>query len=223
MFCTKCGAAVPAGAAFCTSCGQPTASAPATPPSIAAPPVSQAPVPAYSAPAQPAVYVAPAPVYAAPAPPYAGFWLRFVAYLIDGAIGGVVFGIIALFLILGVGGFAIFQNIGDELSNGDTAALVPIFMAYGFLIVISLVGGWLYYALMESSAKQGTLGKIAMGLTVTDLNGQRVTFGRATGRFFSKIITGLIPLGIGYIMAGFTEKKQALHDMIASCLVFKRV
>jgi uncharacterized RDD family membrane protein YckC len=57
---------------------------------------------------------------------------------------------------------------------------------------------------------------------VTDLQGRRITFARASGRFFAKIITGLIPLGIGYIMAGFTEKKQALHDMIASCLVLRK-
>ena len=63
---------------------------------------------------------------------------------------------------------------------------------------------------------------MALGLTVTDMRGRRVTFGRASGRFFAKMITGLIPLCIGYIMAGFTEKKQALHDMIASCLVLKK-
>lgn len=63
---------------------------------------------------------------------------------------------------------------------------------------------------------------MALGLTVTDLQGRRVTFARASGRFFAKIITGLIPLAIGYIMAGFTEKKQALHDMIASCLVLRK-
>ncbi|MGC1597749.1 MAG: RDD family protein, partial [Candidatus Acidiferrales bacterium] len=80
----------------------------------------------------------------------------------------------------------------------------------------------LYYAWMESSQYQGTLGKMALGLTVTDLQGRRVTFARASGRFFAKIITGLIPLAIGYIMAGFTEKKQALHDMIASCLVLRK-
>ncbi len=75
---------------------------------------------------------------------------------------------------------------------------------------------------MESSSYQGTLGKMALGLIVTDLQGRRVTFGRASGRFFAKIITGLIPFALGYIMAGFTEKKQALHDMIASCLVLRK-
>jgi uncharacterized RDD family membrane protein YckC len=219
MFCTKCGAAVPAGAAFCTSCGQPTSSAPPQP--LGPPPAPSAP--AYAAPVPPPVYTAAAPAYAAPAPPYAGFWLRLVAYLIDSALVGAIFGVIALFLVLGLGGIAILQNVGDQLNSGDTSALVPILMAYGFFILAALFGGWLYYALMESSVRQGTLGKMAMGLTVTDINGQRVSFGRASGRFFAKLITGLIPLGIGYIMAGFTEKKQALHDMIASCLVFKRV
>jgi uncharacterized RDD family membrane protein YckC len=76
---------------------------------------------------------------------------------------------------------------------------------------------------MEASARQGTLGKIALGLFVTDLEGRRITFARATGRFFAKIVTGLIPFFIGYIMAGFTEKRQALHDMIAGCLVLKKV
>ncbi|MGD0842713.1 MAG: RDD family protein, partial [Candidatus Acidiferrales bacterium] len=67
-----------------------------------------------------------------------------------------------------------------------------------------------------------TWGKRALSIFVTDANGQRMTFGRASGRFFAKIITGMIPFGIGYIMAGFTAKKQALHDMIAGTLVWRR-
>jgi uncharacterized RDD family membrane protein YckC len=86
-----------------------------------------------------------------------------------------------------------------------------------------LVLQWLYYAWMESSEHQATLGKMALGLIVTDLDDRRVSFARATGRFFAKIISGLIPLAIGYIMAGFTEKKQALHDMIASTLVLRKI
>ena len=91
------------------------------------------------------------------------------------------------------------------------------------LIPVTIVATWLYFALMESSARQGTLGKMALGLFVTDLEGRRVSFGRATGRFFAKIITGLIPFFIGYIMAGFTAEEQALHDMIAGCLVLKKI
>ena len=90
------------------------------------------------------------------------------------------------------------------------------------LAAVSVLGQWLYHAYLESGEKQGTWGKQLMGLYVTDLLGQPITFGRASGRFFAKIVTGMIPLGIGYIMAGFTERKQALHDMIASCLVLRR-
>jgi uncharacterized RDD family membrane protein YckC len=85
-----------------------------------------------------------------------------------------------------------------------------------------IVVSWLYFAKMESSEKQATIGKKAMGIYVTDVNGQRLTFGRATGRFFAKIISSMVPLYIGFIMAGFTQKKQALHDMIAGTLVWHR-
>nr|HEV7953244.1 RDD family protein [Candidatus Acidoferrales bacterium] len=64
-------------------------------------------------------------------------------------------------------------------------------------------------------------GKAMLNLKVTDANGNRLSFGHASGRFFSKIVTGLVPFGIGYIMAGFTAKKQALHDFIASTVVIK--
>lgn len=84
-----------------------------------------------------------------------------------------------------------------------------------------LIAGWLYYALMESSTNQGTLGKMALGIKVTDLKGNRISFGKATGRYFGKIVSGMI-LYIGFIMAGFTEKKQALHDMMAGCLVVNK-
>ena len=91
------------------------------------------------------------------------------------------------------------------------------------LLPITVVVTWLYFAYLESSDRQATLGKMALGLFVTDLQGQRITFARATGRFFAKFITGLIPFFIGYIMAAFTEKRQALHDIIAGCLVLKKL
>jgi uncharacterized RDD family membrane protein YckC len=83
--------------------------------------------------------------------------------------------------------------------------------------------GWLYFAGMESSARQATIGKSAMSLRVTNYEGQRISFGHATGRFFAKIVSGLIPFAIGYIMAAFTEKKQALHDLIAGTLVLRKL
>lgn len=123
---------------------------------------------------------------------YAGFWKRFLAYFIDGIILAIVGGIITFIL----------NAIGLK----------------GVAELISLLLGWLYYAYMESSEYQATLGKMALQLRVTDLYGNRISFARATGRFFGKIISGFI-LCIGYMMAGWTEKKQALHDIMASTLV----
>jgi uncharacterized RDD family membrane protein YckC len=131
---------------------------------------------------------------------YAGFWLRFAARLIDGAIFFVGLLSLTVFASLFIG------------HHDQRTALVNI---YG------LVLWWLYFALMESSPYQGTLGKLAVGLKVTDQHGAPISFARATGRHFAKILSAMI-LMLGYIMAGFTEKKQALHDMLADCLVLRR-
>lgn len=90
-------------------------------------------------------------------------------------------------------------------------------------LLINLVGRWLYFALMESSASQATLGKRAMGLIVTDGKGQRITFGQASGRYFAAAIS-TIAAYVGYMLAGWTARKQALHDLIAdTCVVFDTV
>jgi uncharacterized RDD family membrane protein YckC len=89
-----------------------------------------------------------------------------------------------------------------------------------FLFPVILTEGWLYYALMETSTYQATIGKRALGLKVTGMNGEPVSFGKATVRYFGKILSHLI-LGIGYMMAAFTAKKQALHDLLAGCLVIR--
>ncbi|MEZ5460258.1 RDD family protein [Dokdonella sp.] len=90
-------------------------------------------------------------------------------------------------------------------------------------VIVYFVGYWLYFALQESSAVQATLGKRAMGLIVTDGKGQRLGFGQATGRFFAAAISH-ITFYIGYMLAGWTTRKQALHDLIAdTCVVFNTV
>src|SRR6202021_3685025 len=147
-------------------------------------------------------------------PGFAGFWLRFLAYIIDNIVLGVIFGVVALLAISAIG-VDYFRAMIQGLQDGNGEFPVALVSAILIAALLSAVGGWIYTAWMESSEYQGTLGKMALGLIVTDLNDQPVSFGRASGRFFAKIVTGLIPLGIGYIMAGFTEKKQALHDMIA--------
>jgi len=85
----------------------------------------------------------------------------------------------------------------------------------------TFVAGWLYFAVLESSAMQATPGKLALGLYVADVNGRRIGFGKASGRFFGKILSSLL-LGIGYVVAAFSARKQALHDMISGCLVLRR-
>jgi uncharacterized RDD family membrane protein YckC len=89
------------------------------------------------------------------------------------------------------------------------------------LPIIIIVGTWLYFAVMESSPWQATLGKKLLGLYVTDLHGQRLTLGRATGRTLAKYLS-TTTAGIGYLMCGFTARKQALHDVVAKCLVLRR-
>ncbi len=207
MFCSKCGAAVPADSAFCRSCGTP--------------------VPRASLASYPSTGVSPhagvgAIAYATNVT-YAGFWLRFVAYLVDGFLIGIA--VLALFIPLFflMGGMALLESLPRQntgrLEPGQLAGLLTIIFAFAG---VGLIVDWLYFAYLESGEKQGTWGKQMLGLYVTDLSGNHITFGRASGRFFAKLITRLIPLGIGYIMAGFTERRQALHDMIASCLVLRR-
>jgi uncharacterized RDD family membrane protein YckC len=84
--------------------------------------------------------------------------------------------------------------------------------------LVLFFGEWVYFAYQESSEAQATIGKRALGIIVTDEAGNRISFGRATGRYFAKIISALIIL-IGFIMIAFTRKKQGLHDMIAGTLV----
>lgn len=132
-------------------------------------------------------------------PRYAGFWLRVGALLVDFV---VVFAV-SFFATLLLAAFIGFEAAG-VLAN-----------------LVSIVGTWLYFAAMESSEYQATIGKQALGLKVTNVEGKPIGFGKATGRHFGKIVSGII-LYIGFVMAGFTEKKQALHDMMAGCLVVRR-
>lgn len=154
---------------------------------------------------------------------YAGFWLRLVALIIDGIIIGVAQSFIFIPILAALGlGFA---------SSADTMDFTDPDQAAGFIASITaLIGGYwilslsiqvLYSTFMESSKLQATVGKLALGLKVTDLQGNKLDFVKALIRNLSKIISNFTLL-IGYIMAGFTEKKQALHDMIASTLVVKK-
>ena len=143
-------------------------------------------------------------------PNYATFWHRFAAALIDGLLLLVIY--CPLALVLGVVG-AVAEQSGEGAQVASVAGQV-LFQLF------TLVTGWLYSALLESSSWQATVGKKVLGIRVTDLEGRRIGFGRATGRHFGKIISQMICF-IGFIMAAFTERRQALHDMIAGTLVLQ--
>jgi uncharacterized RDD family membrane protein YckC len=132
---------------------------------------------------------------------YGGFWIRVVAYIIDAILLSIVGGIIA-------------TVTGERIFSGDYTDFHPL------ANLASLVIGWFYFALMESSERGATVGKMAMGLRVVTDQGQRLSFLNATGRYFAKFVSALI-LCIGFIMVAFTDRKRGLHDMIAGTLVIK--
>ena len=124
---------------------------------------------------------------------YGSFWERFAAMFIDGIILAIVNFLVGLL----VSGWPFFAGN-----------------------VVTIIIGWLYYALQESGSNQATVGKRAMGLRVTDLNGHRVSFARATGRHFGKIISAII-IFIGYFMMIWDDRNQTLHDKMAGTLIVK--
>ena len=154
---------------------------------------------------------------------YAGFWLRFVALIIDGLLLGTI-QFIAVMPILGIMGLGLPGDL-QNLDPADETSMVPLIgqvMAMaGVAQIVFLTVQTLYYALMESSKYQASIGKIVLGLKVTDVNGEKLDFTKALVRNLCKILSSMILL-IGYLMAAFTEKKQALHDMIAGTLVVKK-
>lgn len=159
---------------------------------------------------------------------YAGFWKRLGAYVIDFIIiyfGGTVavlgFMLVLSPLFLGMIGLIVasLETLGSTESD-----MIGVFMMV-ILILLSSVANvasvWLYYVLMESSKVQGTVGKMALGIVVVDAEMKPVSFGQASARFWSQFVS-LLTLGIGYIMAGFTTRKQALHDLIAHTYVVNK-
>jgi uncharacterized RDD family membrane protein YckC len=143
---------------------------------------------------------------------YGGFWRRVLAYIIDAIILSIVGGIISGVFLGSAAGLTSF-TAGSDPTMALTGAMVGVQS-------LSFVINWLYFAVLESSSMQSTPGKKALGMIVTDLDGGRIGFGRATGRYFAKILSAVI-LMIGFVMVAFTARKQGLHDLIAGTLVHK--
>ena len=146
---------------------------------------------------------------------YAGFWKRVAAYFVD----YMVFTPILLIC------FALYVYFSpytwDEIiySYYYNPYVDPDY--YLFYLLPSTIVGILYFCGMESSSKQATLGKMVLGIKVVDMNDKQISFGRALGRHFGKWISMLLCY-IGFIMVGFTQKKQGLHDMLAAAQVINR-
>jgi uncharacterized RDD family membrane protein YckC len=162
---------------------------------------------------------------------YAGFWARTAAYFIDGAI--------LAFLVLH-SNWLMREQLTDFLDSHpdllksieshftltgsadyELKYLIIGTIMYYYLVFMGFLISWMYFAGMESSPLRATVGKWILGIYVTDSNGNRISFTKATGRFFGKMVSGAL-FGIGYIMAGVTERKQGLHDMMADCLVWRK-
>ncbi len=136
-----------------------------------------------------------------------GFWWRFLARFVDGIIISVAFYFMSL----------IISVVGGSMAESEIGIMI-----LGLVFLVAMVScGWLYHSLMETSTYQGSVGKIICGIKVTDMNGQRISFGRATGRYFGKILSSLL-LCIGYLMCIWTEQKQCLHDRMSGCLLFRK-
>ncbi len=149
---------------------------------------------------------------------------RFIAFLIDIILIWIVQTIIVSILgAIGVAGLATSDIDNDNMSEGQTAALMAYMMGAGLTIqLIFFVIQVAYFTIMESSTSQATIGKRAMNLIVADENGVRLSTQQALIRNISRIISGIICF-IGYFMAFFTEKKQALHDIIAKTNVYTKL
>jgi uncharacterized RDD family membrane protein YckC len=191
--CPKCGAPSPEGSRFCAACGQAVSGI-----------SGDEQEDAVRAPAKPPqVRIG-----------YAGFWLRVAAYLIDNLLLGFVLGNVLLRPLIGKPGgipandpWFLFTNTSPQVSA---------------LLLLFLMGNWVYFSVLESSAWRATIGKKILGLQVVDLAGNRLSFARASGRFFGKIASSMTLL-IGFLMTGFTARKQALHDILAGCLVIRKL
>jgi uncharacterized RDD family membrane protein YckC len=200
MFCPRCGKPVPDGATFCPSCGTPM---PGAAVAVATP---------MAASAAPAMAAAPSLA----AVKYGGFWRRFWAAVID----GILISIVTWPFRLGAGLSTLGVMLANRNGEFNAAALAAAIAAGVTAMMVKVVVSWLYFAIMESTVNQASLGKMVLGLKVTDMNGGRISFARATGRVLASFLSTLI-LCFGYIMIAFTEKKQGLHDMLTNTLVVR--
>ncbi len=157
---------------------------------------------------------------------YGGFWIRVVAYFIDTIILLVLLGVL-YFALTAVGLIdmtaitaLVDQSAMQPGAEPDPALVMEMTRQVGIFYLFVFLLAWLYDALLTASPMQATPGKMVFGLRVATADGEPIGFGRATGRFFGKIVSGMI-FNVGYLMVAFTSRKQGLHDMIANTVVMR--
>jgi uncharacterized RDD family membrane protein YckC len=202
IFCSKCGAQNSAMSQSCQNCGL-SLSSNLVQTQAAAPAVAYAPAP---------------PVAYAPPSVYGGFWIRLLAHIIDHIILGAVAA--PLFFVTVLPSIIRIAQQADRDQEPSPEMIITIISSAFVYIALAFVGQWLYEALLTSSSWQATIGKRILHLKVVDEAGNRISFGRATGRFFAKILSSML-MCIGFIMIAFTDRKRGLHDMLAGTLVVK--
>lgn len=154
---------------------------------------------------------------------YGGFWIRFLANLIDGIVLAVPMFLLNMIVYQQVLGMSEWEHqslMMDKYSNDNFYIYETPWEVTVWVLPISFAMGVLYSSLLTASKWQGTVGKRALGLKVVDMEGNRIGIGRSIGRYFAYFPSGLI-FYIGYIMVGLTDKKQGLHDMMAKTYVLK--
>ncbi|CAM3685234.1 RDD family protein [Mesobacillus zeae] len=155
---------------------------------------------------------------------YGGFWIRVAAYLVDYIIVSIPMSIVFFLLFSTLSSESLDLLMNPELATSQLMLEQAIFELFGVFAIVWLICMFisiLYFAGMHASKVQGTVGKMLLGLKVTDYEGNRISFWRGLGRYFAMYLSSVIFM-IGFIMAGVTEKKQGLHDLIASTLVVKK-
>jgi uncharacterized RDD family membrane protein YckC len=230
MFCARCGRAVPDGARFCPNCGAavtvvtvPDAGPLATAPSAATggfpaphlpmgmgPEAATMPEPGPTSGAPPAIPSAATPVYG-------GFWRRAVAAFLDGVLLNILMSPVYLAWVWPA-------MLGAERARPEDMDPTQAFSILGTLLSYLVVAGLVetaYFAFLESSSQQASLGKLAMGLQVTDLEGRRISFGKAVMRRVARTVT-TFTLTIGFLMVLWTRRHQTLHDLMVGTLVTRR-
>jgi uncharacterized RDD family membrane protein YckC len=193
--CASCGSVRQAYGRYCLFCGD----------VLTEPTVKVVVSPQSAAPRQHPENPSPAPVE------YAGFWRRTWAGTIDVALEATA----ALVITYAID--KVLDRVGPML--GYERWMSQMAAGFAYILVLSIIA-WLYCAFSESSPRQATIGKRIMGLQVMTADGGRVSFGQATVRHFMKFLS-LFTAGVGFMMAGWTKRRQALHDIPCDCIVVR--